>query len=270
MPQASDDWTLFTGHRQRLSAALLACAPASGGRLCILGAGKCNDVDLERLAEVYAEIHLVDIDPSAVASAVARQSPTVRARLRPQVPLDLAGLSPKRIGKWQRKAPTSSELAAFESATVAATVSRLPGPFDVVASACILTQLSFALRQTLGERHALVGPLRSALLSTHLRSLVGLLKAGGSGVFATDVTSSTNYPALDELTEGEDLNAVLRAVMDAGASYFAGNPQLVSDALRYHPALTGQTSEPEPLPPWLWNGPLARTYLVAALVFQRI
>ena len=35
---------------------LLSCAKGSGGRLCILGAGKCNDVDLEQLLETFSEI----------------------------------------------------------------------------------------------------------------------------------------------------------------------------------------------------------------------
>jgi hypothetical protein len=61
------------------------------------------------------------------------------------------------------------------------------------------------------------------------------------------------------------LHAVLRSVTDAGASYFAANPKLVSDVLRYHPELSGQVSEPDLLEPWLWSGPLARTYLVYAL-----
>ena len=267
--EPSDDWTLYRGHREHFTAALVARAPTPAGRLCLLGAGKCNDVDLERLAEAYSEIHLVDIEPPAVASAVARQSPAVRARLRPQVPVDLAGLSGKRIGKWQRKPPTNAELAAFESATVASTVARLPGPFDVVASACILTQLSFALRQSLGERHALLGPIRSAILTTHLRTLIALTRVGGSVVFASDVVSSTSYPALDTLPGDADLNAVLRSVTDAGASYFAANPKLISDALRYHPELSDHTSEPELLTPWLWAGPLGRTYLVYALTFTR-
>ncbi len=45
------------------------------GRLCLLGAGNANDVDLNALAARFGEIHLVDIDPDAVARAVARLPP---------------------------------------------------------------------------------------------------------------------------------------------------------------------------------------------------
>ena len=270
MSHPGDDWSLYEGHRTHFSAALLKCAPANGGRLCILGAGKCNDVDLERLSEAYSEIHLVDIDPPAVASAVARQTPAVRSHLRPHVPVDLSGLSSKRLGKWQRKAPTRVELEASETATLAAITSRLPGPFDVVASACILTQLSFSLRQSLGERHPMLPQIRLSVMATHLRSLVALTAVGGTSLFACDVASSTSYPPLDSLAADRDLADVLREVTASGASYFAANPKLVRDALLHHPDLAERVSEPEPLTPWLWTGPLSRTYLVYALRFTRI
>jgi hypothetical protein len=35
--------------------------------VCVLGAGWCNDVDLERLALAFSEIHLVDLDSSTLA-----------------------------------------------------------------------------------------------------------------------------------------------------------------------------------------------------------
>jgi len=263
-----DDWILYAGHRAHFTNALLANAHGSAGRLCLLGAGKCNDVDLERLAEVFSEIHLVDIDPSAVASAVARQPAHVRVRLRPHVPVDLSGLSSKRLGKWQRKAPTRAELEAHEAATLSSVVARLPAPFDVVASACILTQLSFSLTQALGERHPMLGAIRLSVLTTHLRTLLALARVGGRCVFASDVASSTSYP-LDALPAERDLSDVLRAVVDAGAGYLTANPKLIQDALRFHPDLAGQASEPEQLPPWLWTGPVGRTYLVYGLSFRR-
>lgn len=268
MTAAVDDWTLYAGHRARLTAALLGSATKPGGRLCILGAGKCNDVDLAQLAEVFAEIHLVDIDAPAIASAVARQTPEVRARLRPHVPVDLSGLSSKKLGKWARKAPTRAELEAYETTTLAGIIARLPGPFDVVASACILTQLSFALRQALGERHPMLAPIRLALMATHLRSLTSLTLQGGICLFACDVVSSSSYPL--EALGDRPLNDVLNEVVSAGASYFAANPKLIRDTLRHHPDLAERAGEPEQLPPWLWTGPLERTYLVYALRFERL
>jgi hypothetical protein len=268
--QAADDWALYAAHRARFSAALLSCAPATSGRLCILGAGKCNDVDLEQLVETFSEIHLVDIDPSAVAAATARQTASVRARLRPHAPVDLAGLSHKRLAKWQRKSPTRSELAAYEAAALASITSRLPGPFDVVASACILTQMSFSLREALGERHAMLVPIRGSVMATHLNSLVALTAVGGKCLFSCDLVSSSAYPPLKDVMPDTDLSAVMRDIVAQGASYFAANPKLIKDILQHDPRLAESAGEAEQLEPWLWTGPFERTYLVYALRFERL
>jgi len=261
---------LYAEHRARFSAALLSSAKGRGGRLCILGAGKCNDVDLERLAETFSEIHLVDIDPSALAAATARQTPSVRARLKPHAPVDLAGLSNKRLSKWQRKPPTRAELGAHEAATLAGITSRLPGPFDVVASACVLTQMSFSLREALGERHPMLAPIRGSVMVIHLNSLVALTAVGGSSLFCCDLVSSSAYPPLKDVTPDSDLGAVMRDIVDKGASYFAANPKLIKEILHHDPLLAERAGEPEQLEPWLWTGPLERTYLVYALRFERL
>lgn len=269
MPEPPDDWALYADHRAHFTAALLASAPSSGGRLCLLGAGKCNDIDLEQLSERFSEVHLVDIDPSALASGTSRQTPAVRARIRPHAPLDLSPLSGKRISKWQRKAPSRAELEAAEALTLSTLLSRLPGPFDVVASACVLTQMSFALRKTLGEGHAMLAPIRISIMTTHLRTLVGLTRAGGTCLFTSDLVSSTTYP-LDTLPPDRDLRAVLGDIVSSGASYFAANPKLIGEMLRYDVQLAERAGEPELLDPWLWTGPLERTYLVYALRFARL
>ena len=169
MSEAADDWALYAEHRAHFSAALLSCAPGNGGRLCVLGAGKCNDLDLDLLAESYSEIHLVDIDPAALATGMSRQSPAVRTRLRPHAPVDLSPLSGKRISKWQRKPPTRAELEAAEAMTLSTVTARLHGPFDVVASACVLTQMSFALKKALGEGHPMLAAIRASIGLTRLR-----------------------------------------------------------------------------------------------------
>jgi hypothetical protein len=269
MAQAGDDWALYAEHRARFTNALLSCAPKSGGRLCVLGAGKCNDLDLEQLSEVFGEIHLVDIDPSALAAATSRQTPALRARLRPHAPVDLSPLSGKRISKWQRKPPTRAELEAAEAMTLSTLLSRLPGPFDVVASACVLTQMSFALRKSLGEGHPMLGPIRISIMTTHLRTLAGLTKLGGVCLFTSDLVSSTTYP-LDTLPADRDLRSVMDDIVDGGASYFAANPKLIREMLHHDPQLAERAGEPEPLDPWLWTGPLERTYLVYGLRFARL
>jgi hypothetical protein len=50
----------------------------------------------------------------------------------------------------------------------------------------------------------------------------------------------------------------MRQVVDAGAGYFVANPEIVA-------GLLDEVGTPELLEPWLWTGPLARTYLVYAM-----
>ncbi|HEX3775973.1 MAG TPA: hypothetical protein VHV51_15985 [Polyangiaceae bacterium] len=269
MPETADDWALYAGHRAHFTRALLSCARGPGARLCVLGAGQCNDIDLEQLAEAFSEIHLVDLDPSALAAGVSRQSVAIRPRIFPHSPLDLSPLTPKRAGKWQRKAPTRAELEAAETATLATLRARLPGPFDVVASACVLTQMAFALRQAIGERHAALGAIRASIIATHLRTLVELTKLGGSCLFTSDLVSSTTYP-LDSLSPDRSLNELMHEIVREGASYHAANPKLIREMLHHDLILAEHAGEPEELDPWLWTGPLGRTYLVYALRLARI
>ena len=269
MSDAAEEWALFAGHRARFSAELLACAPVTSGRLCVLGAGKCNDLDLDRLAETFSEIHLVDLDPTALAHGVARQAPATRQKLKPHAPVDLSPLSGKRVSKWQRKPPARAELEAAESATLAAVLARLPGPFDVVASACVLTQMSFALRKALGEGHAMLGAIRASIMLTHLREVVSLTRVGGTCLFTSDLVSSSTYP-LDRLPPGRSLTDVMSEIIASGTSYFAAHPKLIREMLHHDAELAERAGEPEQLDPWLWTGPLERTYLVYGLRFTRL
>src|SRR5512132_158517 len=199
MVDAVDEWALYGGHRARLTESLLGCASreAPRGRLCVLGAGKCNDLDLELLAARFSEIHLVDFEPSALAAAVSRQKPEVRLILRPHT-VDLSLISPKRAGKWRRRAPTPAEVQAAAASSLRDILARLPGPFDVVASACMLTQLSFALRSALGEANRALVQARAATMLLHLSTLVSLTAPSGKALFACDLTSKASYP-LDAL-----------------------------------------------------------------------
>jgi len=259
-----DDWTLYADHRAHLTDAILSSG--RGGRLCLLGAGKCDDVDLERLALAFSEIHLVDIDPTALGRAVARQSPDVRARLRPHARVDLAGVS-KRLTKWKRKPPTVAQIEASANATLQSLLASLPGPFDVVVSACVLTQMAFAVRDELGEAHPMLQLVRLSVIATHLNTLVGLTANGGTSLFVTDLVSSTLFP-LDAMQASSDPRALMERIVASGTAYHSANPNIIRSILA-GPALGPHVGEPELLEPWLWTGRQGRTYFVYALRIPR-
>jgi hypothetical protein len=264
MEESANAWDLYAGHRARFTELLLKSA--SGGSLCLLGAGHCNDVDLDALAAHYSAIHLVDIDKSALLAAVSRQKPAVQAMLRVHAPLDLSGVE-RHLKKWKRAAPTERDVAAASS-TVLASVAGLPGPFDLVVSACVLTQMSFSARDALGDTHRMLGALRVSLVRTHLATLLGLTAPGGTALLVSDLTSSNAFPLADVRPE-QNLFDVMGDIVEKGAFYHAANPNLIDDVIEADPVLRTMGGEPELLEPWLWTGAFDRTYFVYALRFQR-
>jgi hypothetical protein len=258
-------WDLYAEHRARLTDAVIESS-SPGGRLCLLGAGPCNDVDFERIANRFSEIHLVDLDNAALIGAVRRQSPAVQALLRVHAPVDLSGME-SRFKRWKRVAPALGEIDAVASSTLRS-FAVLQGPFDLVVSACVLTQMSFRLRDVLGDAHPMLGPARLSLVQTHLATLLGLTARGGRALFVSDLTSSTSFP-LETRREGRSLFDVMGDIVERGAFYHAANPNLIEEIVERDPVVRAMTGYPELLEPWLWTGAFDRTYFVYALRFRR-
>jgi hypothetical protein len=261
----------FEGHRARLTRELLLRAPAGGrGRLCLLGAGNANDVDLVELASGFGEIHLVDIDAGSVAGARARLAPDVAARVFVHAPVDVSGLFDRLAPlAAARPAPTTAALAAEGPAAMERAVAGLPAPFDVVASCCLLTQLQLVLLQVVGDQHPSFPELRGLVNAVHVRVLASLLAPGGVALLVTDMTSSETYP-LGELPPGTDLPRLMDDLLAAGNLIAAAHPGLLSSVVRRDPALRQRFAVRAPVGPWLWqNGP-SLIFLVYALEMRRV
>ena len=256
--EVRDLWARYAGHRQHVTAEILALAPPADGRLCLLGAGNGNDLDLESLAARFQEIHLVDLDPGGLSRATGRQSPATRAKLRSHAPVDLSGLYGQLA---QRRLPAPDALVEAGAAQVLA---QLPSPFDVVASLCVLSQMSWALESLL-ESEAPLPALQQALLRIHLRTLLGLVGSTGSALLVADLVSSDSYD-LDEVPEAE-LPALARKLAAERVAFPVCNPELIRQVLRRDPALAATTLTENA--PWLWQGPKDLTYLVCPLVLRR-
>jgi hypothetical protein len=259
--EVRDLWARYEGHRQRLTAEILALGP-SGGRLCLLGAGNGNDLDLESLAARFDEIHLVDLDPSALARARGRQSAAVRARLHDHAPVDLSGL----YQQLERKTLPGAD--ALVAAGTAAVLRQLPADFDVVASCCVLSQMAWAL-ETLARADAPTELLQQLLLRVHLRTLLGLISRTGVALLAADMVSSRDY-ALDELAPGADLRALAQQLAADRVAHAVCNPELVRLVIRRDEALVAASAPPVLGEPWLWTGPKDLVYLVCPLILRRL
>jgi hypothetical protein len=267
--ETRDLWERFQGHRQRVTAEILALAPGGsnevGGKLCLLGAGNANDLDLEALAARFDEVHLVDIDPGALSRATGRQRPAVRAKLRSHAPVDLSGLY-HQLERRRTPLPLGD---AMVTAGTAELVRQLPSELDVVASCCVLSQISWALEHLASPDGTPVAALEQALLRIHLRAMLRTTRPTGAALLVSDLTSSFFYPRLDDLAPGEDLRALTQKLAAQRVAYTVCNPELVRLILLHDAELAATCLPPALGEPWLWTGPKALTYLVYPFVLRR-
>jgi len=263
-----DLWERFGRHRQRVTAEILALAPTGnherGGRLCLLGAGNANDLDLEALAGRFDEVHLVDIDPSALDRAMGRQSPSVRAKLFTHAPVDLSGLY--HLLERTADLPPADALVNAGTAEV---IRQLPGDFDVVASCCVASQMSWAIGHLASPDPVFVPMLEQSLLRIHLRTMLRLIRPTGAALLVSDLTSSLFYPPLDEIAPDSDLRGLIHKLAEAYLAYTVCNPILVRQILRRDEELAATCEFPALGDPWLWAGPKELTYLVYPFVLRR-
>lgn len=260
------------GHRERLTAAIIERASAGGtGRLCLLGGGNANDVDLPRLVAAFREVHLVDIDAEALGRAHERLTEAERARVFLHAPVELSGMFGD-FEAWTRAAPLLGanrvERARAAAVAAGAVAAQLPGPFDTVVSCCMLTQIQLSLRDLVGERDRDFPALRATMNAIHVRLLAGLLGPRGKALLATDMASSTTYP-LDSLPADADVAGLFQELVATGNVFFISHPGLLAAEIRRDPQLDPHLTVHFPVGAWLWqNGPNIR-YLVYALELAR-
>lgn len=261
---AAADAPLYGGHRAELSRLLTSHGDGSK-RLCLLGAGNCNDVDLAGLCAAFSEIHLVDIDEAALAAAIERQAPDVRARLHVHT-LDLSGLFAHeptiRSADEAYFDPDQGGLFELVAPAVQALVGALPGPFDVCASTCLWSQLSAGANSLFPA--PFLPRLREAMLTIHLQTLAALAPEG-EALFATDVSSSTVFPGLEAMYGLVPPGALLDELLAKSFIYVSADPKLFAAALARSPDIERLE---DAAVPWLWHTK-ARVYLVHATRVRR-
>ena len=268
--QCRDAWGLYEGHRANVTRLLREAASetAKPRRLAALGAGNCNDLDLAGLLGDFDELHLVDLDAVALRDGVSRQQLGKSAAIKQHGRMDVTGclsllagdLHPdnavdERIDRWIARI---NELPPFPQ----------PSPFGVVASLCLLTQISeIALLLVGGPNHPRGNDLLFALRNHHLRKLLEMTRPGGVALLLTDVVASFTFPNLPILNESELANAMYQQV--AMKNFFTGaNPYALEARFKQEPTLKDRVASVEIISPWRWNQG-NRTLLVSGLKVRR-
>ncbi len=251
-------WDWYANHRRHIERLIV---PARrGGRICVLGAGNCNDLDLKWLTEAYAEVHLVDIDPGALERAVKRQRGD-KARLKLHAPVDLTGIANLTAG-WKGRAVRDDEVRKAMEVVAGNSELNIGSGFDLVLSPCVLSQLLCGVRDLLGKQHPAWPDLKRAIRQRHLRDLAGLIGVGGRGVLVVDLASTSAIAGLDRARE-DDLAGIMKMSVRDGKRFRSLEPGELMKAI----GAIGHEGElrlttPVVSAPWLWHLGWGKAFLV--------
>jgi hypothetical protein len=259
-------WEAFAEHRRCLTDVLAHGGTVERSRLCVLGAGNANDLDLPVLLAAHREVHLVDIDAEALVQGAARQGVAGHPRLQLHGGVDVTAT----LGVLESRTPISELGPADFDALAAWPVSRvaaaLPGAFARVASTCLLSQILETAAHALGRDHPQLAQAEAALRAGHLRLMARLAAPEGEAVLVAEVVSSCTLAELPDLSEKRLTD--LLAELWRGGNHFRGvHPRQLLAALRADASLGPVVAAAAPLPPWRWRLH-DRTYLVGALGFR--
>ena len=256
-------WDGFATHRARVSTLLGAGGTPRPTRLCVLGAGNCNDLELSALLEAHREVHLVDLDGEALAAGAAHQGVRTHPALRCFGGIDLTGML-DAIAEWSPSTPVgAADVGALADWPAQRIAEALPGPYDVVASTCLLSQLVGNALPALGSAHPRFLDVVASIRTGHLRLLSRLTRPGGIAVVITDVVSSDTLPGLASLPDDALPQLLPRLAWER--NFITGvHPAAILSTLESDRVLSARFLRRDIAPPWRWRLH-GRTYLVWAV-----
>lgn len=256
-------WDLFASHRDRVTRLALESIEERDARICVLGAGNCNDIDLAILQDAGAEVHLVDIDAHALSHVAERQG--LGTRPLPHGGVDLTGIA----GLIEQRRDDPERLVQkLLCRADRAQCPDLPHGFDLAISCCVLTPLIQAVAGVIGDKHPRLHDVALALRAGHMRTLVDRVRPGGRALFVTEVASSESLPELAGASDDRLPALLQRAILTGEVFRATSPPALVHWIIAARPG--GARLEPPGLVgPWRWRVSRRVEYLVVALLLRR-
>jgi hypothetical protein len=229
----------------------------------VLGAGRCDDLDLSRLARQFTAIHLVDLDAEALERARDRQPREARDALVLHGGVDVSGLL-GHLDAWGDSFPDDSTLLEAVCRAPRDLVSALGGPYDVALSTCVLSQLVVPFRSAWVAPPSTWSKLSAALCAIHLGVLAVATRGHASLVF--DVLSSKEAPELTtwQALPSAELKVAVNELTRAGNAILEPEPSTLLGQV-VHAGLAAPT--PLLSDPWLWDTGAA-LHLVYTLGFR--
>jgi len=171
----ANSWEAFASHRMRVATLLEGLGRQHvGGRLCVVGAGNLNDLDLNRLLapDVYYAVTLFDIDGAALSRGLTRFGAATSGRVTSHGGTDVLGPEDR-----------------LADGTVAARFAALVGKqrCDVVAGTTLVSQLAVTLKRRLRSHDAWTRAVPQ-LVEHYMQVLAALARPGlGTIVHISDL-----------------------------------------------------------------------------------
>ena len=265
-----DHWRVAENHRRHVTERILALTANSQRRLCILGAGNANDLDLPAITAAFGEVHLVDIDGDALKRGLARQfsqgeEDLAKIRLHPGV--DVTGICHELGALTHETSPADTTLAELVDRAANVPPLPLPRPFDVMVSAGLLSQLIDGVVLSVPATSASLMPLLLGVRSGHLRLLARLTAPGGHGLLITDFVSSATAPQLATASD-EQVGELAERLAAAGNFFHGINPAFLARLFDEDAVLRALVARVSHRGHWIWDQ-RSRQYAVMALEFER-
>ncbi|MGY8768737.1 MAG: hypothetical protein ACKVH8_09980 [Pirellulales bacterium] len=227
-------------------------------QLCILGAGNCNDFDLNLLAPVFQKISLVDLDSQAVRQALNRQGIHESNKIQVLPSIDVTGWLAQSTNDPNFKTDSLIRKLKEKQNPLKQVVQKLSGPYQIVASVGLLSQLIDSIQEVIAPTHILWNITMKAIIAQHIHLLSRLTSKGGKALLFTELFSSESCEELVKTSDSE-LSRLCRSELDKGNHFKGLNPaglrlSLSKDSGFRHVSTTM---------PWKWQY-LSRVYAVCA------
>lgn len=263
-------WDSYAPHRDIVTRLILDAGSDHDGSLTVLGAGNCNDLNLNQLAEAFKTVRLVDVDRASVEDGVIRQRHVPGGSSFSIDEADLSGIFPT-LAALNEAEISEGQIQKLTELAEDAQPENLPAPADVVISTGLITQLVEATIKTVGTTHAVDSgspgvQLIQAVRRRHLRLLSELTQPGGTAILITEVVSSDTAPEICH-TPVARLPKVLAGCLAAGNFFTGLHPGILFSELSSK-EFAPEFASVQAAAPWLWQF-TARTYAVVAFVAQR-
>ena len=215
----------------------------------------------------------MDIDRGAVVTAIERQrlrSPGIYNTVTIHAPVDILGISEfiHLRRSLPRSLPRIAAKLAERPSSFGLTEPGSAGTFNVVVSACLISQLMRQTNEASPADESVRRMLARTVRDAHVQMMLSLLNGGGVAVLVTEFSGSsiapTNFTGINGATE---LNAEAQRLVSTG-NYFAwlSPHELMEHVLG--PQYAGLVWRARKGPPWLWSF-FNKQYLCTALHVQR-